>query len=218
MHRHQISTELLCLACNKSTIHTFDYLDEDIKMITCSTCGLSYELIIEINLSHYPKQLLHRLLTKPGRVLNETRSDLAGFAHTFPLRVVTKPYRLLSELVSEGPILEAGGKSVDTDIFCCVCNEPTRHKLFYYKDVMHYSRCTDCGLKMEFVSLVIKISNYPEEIAYRIITKSDRLLKEIGKQDSKLIYAIPVRIITKPYRACREVLDRILDSMERKNG
>ncbi len=211
MRRHQTTTELLCLVCNENTGHKIDYLDENIKMITCCRCDLSYELIIEINFSDYPKELLHRLVTKPHRVLKETRSDLARFVHSFPLRIATKPYRFLTELIKEGSRINAVGRTINTDLFCSVCNRPTRHNLRYYQDVIHFSECAKCGLKMEFLSLLINYSNYPEELIHRVVTKPDRMIREISSKGPKFLCAIPVRVITKPYRACREAVDRFID-------
>jgi hypothetical protein len=212
LSRHNNETELFCLACNENTGHIIDYLDGRIKMITCSSCGFRYELIIEINLSQYPKQLFYRLRTKPERMLSETNKDLAKFVRSFPVRVVTKPYRLLSELVNEVAMPDVGRKAVNTDLFCCICNESTNHKIYYYKDVLHSSKCVVCGFKIEFVSIVINVHNYPEEILQRVITKPDRILKEISMQGSGFFNAIPVRVITKPYRICRELLDKLLKS------
>lgn len=217
LSRHKCETELFCLACNEVTCHIIDYLDDRIKMITCSSCGFSYELIIEINLSQYPKQLFSRLRTKPERILSETSSDLAKFVRSFPVRVATKPYRILSELVNEVPISEVGRKAVNTDLFCCICNKSTMHKIYYFKDVLHSSKCVECGLKIEFVSIVINIHNYPEEIIQRVITKPDRILKEISKQGSGFFNAIPIRVITKPYRVFRELLDKLHESKWIKN-
>jgi hypothetical protein len=212
LSRHKNETELFCLACNENTGHIIDYLDGRIKVITCSSCGFSYELIIEINLGQYPKQLFSRLRTKPERMFSETSSDLGKFVRSFPVRVATKPYRILSELVNEIPVSEVGRKAVDTDLFCCICNESTIHKIYYYKDVLHSSKCVVCNFKIEFISIVINIHNYPEEIIQRVITKPDRILKEISMQGAGFFNAIPVRVITKPYRICRELLGKLFES------
>lgn len=218
MYKHQDIAELFCLVCNENTEHVIHYIDDSIETIACSKCSLCIELVLEISINKYFKLLIHRLLTKTGRLLDEIRKDLLMFTHSFPLRVITKPYRLLNEIKDDSLVVRLGGKAIDTEIFCLLCNESTKHKMYYYNNTMYYSKCDQCGLKIEFVSLVISVSNYQEEIVHRVFTKPERLLEELNKNGPKLFYAIPLRIVTKPYRIFREFYDRLHQYMERSNG
>lgn len=48
--------------------------------------------------AYYTGKALFRLLTKAQRLTHEAEADLAGFARSLPLRLLSKPYRLLKEL------------------------------------------------------------------------------------------------------------------------
>lgn len=208
MHTHNVDTELVCFVCNKLTVHNIEYSNERMKSITCSTCGVIYELIIEVRISYHTENILKRILTKPHRILDETRTDFIEFIYSLPLRVVSKPYRLANEIIVEAGQSADESKKNETDIFCSYCSEPTLHSIYYFDNRMQYSVCSQCGMKIEFLCLVVKYKNYPEEIIHRIVTKPERILKELHSQRSSLLYSIPIRVVTKPYRLLREFVCR----------
>ena len=205
----EMKADFFCNACNQDAIHVIEYLNGNIKSITCSNCGLKYELIIEIVFCNDRDGFLQRMITKPSRLMSETREDLIHLVHSFPLRVVTKPYRIFSEVIREPIKFMASTNNVDVSLFCSSCLETTPHKLHYYKSTIQYSVCKKCGLKMNIVSLQIKFRHYPEELIHRVLTKPERFVEEIYKQRYKIIFTIPTRVVTKPYRVIKEIMLKI---------
>ncbi len=218
MHTHKVDTELACFVCNKLTIHNIEYADNRMNNITCSTCGVKYELVIEVSISYHTENILKRILTKPHRILDETHTDLIEFIYSLPLRVVSKPYRLVNEIIVEPGQSTDESKKNETDIFCSYCSEPTSHSIYYFDNRMQYSVCSQCGLKIEFLCLVVKYKNYPEELMHRIVTKPERILKELHSQRSSLLYSIPIRVVTKPYRLLREFVARMKNTTSNKSN
>lgn len=206
---YKVETEVVCFVCNDNTEHLIEYANGSIKSITCGACGVKYELIIEVSIRYNTFNVWYRVLTKPRRLLDETRDGLIKVIHSLPLRIVTKPYRLANEIIIEPGKSIEGSKMIESDIFCSACSEVTCHNLYYYDDKINHSVCTTCGLEIELLCLVIKYKNYPEEIIHRMATKPERLLKELHSRRSNLINSIPIRVVTKPYRLFREVITRM---------
>lgn len=217
MHNHKVETEVVCFVCNKNTEHLIEYANGSIKSITCGACGVKYELIIEVSICYHTDSMWQRVLTKPRRLLDETCDGLIKFVYSLPLRIVSKPYRLANEIIVESGQSIDESKKIETDIFCSSCSEVTRHSLYYYDDKIKHSVCTSCGLKIELLCLVVKYKNYPEELAHRLATKPERILKELHSRRSSLLYSIPIRVITKPYRLFREIVSRIKKTPSNKN-
>ncbi len=104
--------ELLCIPCLHSTVHTVTYMDRRLVSLECEEChhrtemgegGTANQTTHRITLRDmerlYTEEFLHRILTKPQRITQELEEDLSLFLATLPLRMVTKPYRVMKEIL-----------------------------------------------------------------------------------------------------------------------
>jgi hypothetical protein len=112
-----IDVDLFCLQCNQETAHRVEYLDGRIHRIQCEECGRMVEVWHEHfgtmdrqDVGHqrvhwsslttlYAPEFLNRVLSKPKRMEKELQADLSLFLITLPLRLVTKPMRILQEIL-----------------------------------------------------------------------------------------------------------------------
>lgn len=104
--------ELLCVQCLSLTDHSLTYQNGYLVSLECQQCGRRVEIapvqlasgstdVHHISRSHldqlYHREFLRRILTKPARMEKELQEDLSVFLLTLPLRLLTKPYRLVFE-------------------------------------------------------------------------------------------------------------------------
>ena len=112
--KSSVSVELFCTQCNNFTEHVVSYKNERMESITCQQCNRTtviwYDKTIppdgekakqHIHHHHlsklYSQEFLNRIMTKPKRMEKELVNDLSVFLVTLPLRIITKPVRLLKE-------------------------------------------------------------------------------------------------------------------------
>jgi len=94
----KIKTTLYCIHCEKDTLHELTYIADELEKAKCLECGMEIKFNKEQLLMVYSKDLVKRLLTKPKRVADEAFSDLSDFLRSFPVRVITKPRRMIKEV------------------------------------------------------------------------------------------------------------------------
>lgn len=94
-----LHTTLLCLHCDKPTEHVITYTGEKLSSITCRECGTSLSVDRKRLGERMAAEAVERILTKPKRMTEEMRKDLAGFIASLPIRIVTKPYRMAREVI-----------------------------------------------------------------------------------------------------------------------
>jgi len=94
----KIKTMLYCIHCEKDTLHELTYVANRLEKTKCLECGMEIKFDKEQLLMVYSKDLVKRLLTKPKRITDEAFSDLSGFLQSFPIRIVTKPSRMIKEV------------------------------------------------------------------------------------------------------------------------
>ncbi len=106
------NVELLCIPCMHTAVHTLTYVDRHLVALECQECHHRVEMrevgsddVIphQISLNDmerlYTEEFLRRILTKPQRITQEWKDDLSLLLVTLPLRLITKPYRLLREIL-----------------------------------------------------------------------------------------------------------------------
>ncbi|MCD6427423.1 MAG: hypothetical protein J7L03_04955 [Caldisericaceae bacterium] len=89
---------LYCIHCGKETPHELVYIGNELQKIKCLTCGMEIFFDKKKLLLTYSEDLVKRILTKPSRISKEALGDLSDFLETFPLRVITKPKRMVDEI------------------------------------------------------------------------------------------------------------------------
>ncbi|QDP41320.1 bh protein [Radiobacillus deserti] len=97
MKRKYMETELFCIHCEDDTLHLITYLNDVITKVECEDCQNGIELRVNV-MEEFYKESYHRIASKPARITNEYREDLSHFLFSLPIRVITKPYRLVQDL------------------------------------------------------------------------------------------------------------------------
>ncbi|MEU6643841.1 hypothetical protein ABZ863_14985 [Saccharomonospora sp. NPDC046836] len=86
---------LVCHDCGQETRHELAYAGRLLVVTTCTRCGNSIERDVR---SQYLRDLRHRMVSKPGRMLRRLRRHPVGFASSLPRTTVVKPWELLEEI------------------------------------------------------------------------------------------------------------------------
>jgi uncharacterized Zn finger protein len=93
---------------------------------------------------------------------------------------------------------------VRSTFVCPSCDEETTHELHYAGDTLHEIRCTNCGA--EFYAHHHPVEGFASELRLRVVSKPARLIGEMRASPGKLV-RIPARIISKPVRMARELIE-----------
>lgn len=112
--RTSMDVELLCTQCSGETVHRVMYHSDRIESVECLQCGRKISIRHDESVSTdsdpvhhvarqhldrlYTQEFLRRILTKPKRVEDELKADLSLFLVTLPLRLISKPVRLLQDI------------------------------------------------------------------------------------------------------------------------
>ena len=95
----RIETKLFCLHCEKETPHIITYSGNFLSRVLCERCGTEVKLDRKRILETYTAELIEDILTKPRRLTEEMRRDLTAFLTSLPLRIITKPYRVIKDIL-----------------------------------------------------------------------------------------------------------------------
>jgi len=93
----KFQTELYCINCKEDTVHEITYVGENIEKIACKKCESELHINEELILSAYAGDVFQRIRTKPDRISEEIKQDLGKFLCSIPIRLITKPYRMVKE-------------------------------------------------------------------------------------------------------------------------
>jgi hypothetical protein len=97
MKESEMSAELFCSQCNDETPHTILYINNEITKVQCDDCNRTVGVKLDIMKEFY-KEIYERVSTKPSRISKEYKQDLSHFLSRLPMRVISKPYRLMRDL------------------------------------------------------------------------------------------------------------------------
>ncbi|HET7657910.1 MAG TPA: bh protein [Bacillales bacterium] len=95
MEKHDMYAGLFCIHCDEETEHKVTYLNNEIARIECEQCRHIIKLDVDI-LREFYKEVFEHVVTKPSRMTEEYKKDLSHFLFSMPVRVVTKPYRMMN--------------------------------------------------------------------------------------------------------------------------
>lgn len=112
MEIKRMNTELYCIHCKEEVEHSITYINSKIKSVKCLECHHKMEINIDVNREFY-KEIYKRISSKPERITKEYREDLSHFLFSLPVRVVTKPYRILKDVNNSRKAIK-GFKNKDT--------------------------------------------------------------------------------------------------------
>lgn len=95
--KNVIKVDLLCSTCNEETPHTIVYKEDLIAQIACDRCHCGITLDEKKIRQDAQTDLLKRVVTKPARMTEEIKKDLGLFLKSMPVRIISKPYRMMTE-------------------------------------------------------------------------------------------------------------------------
>lgn len=93
----QMEADLYCIHCKGETEHCISYVNEKLSSVKCEECEHEIEFNIDVTRELY-KEIFARISTKPARMTKEYREDLSQLLFSLPIRVISKPYRLLKDI------------------------------------------------------------------------------------------------------------------------
>lgn len=110
----RIQCDFYCNGCQKEGTHELVYSNNVLIYAECANCGRVVPFSEETLLTIYAKEMVQRILTKPQRLGQELKRDLRHAILSLPVRVITKPYRLVKEV--EEVVDENKGKGKSSGI------------------------------------------------------------------------------------------------------
>jgi hypothetical protein len=95
-----VKASLDCPVCLKETVHDIRYVAGLLNRIRCIRCGQQWRMARHALEEVYLRQLVARLASKPIRLGLEAGRHPIHFAVSLPARIVTKPWRIASEVAT----------------------------------------------------------------------------------------------------------------------
>lgn len=92
-------TRLGCVHCGEDTAHQVEYVGGLLVRSRCAPCGREIRKPPVWLKQTYLVELRQRVSSKPWRLAGELRASLPLFLLRAPKRAVTKPFRMLEEVV-----------------------------------------------------------------------------------------------------------------------
>jgi len=97
-------------------------------------------------------------------------------------------------------------EEIKTTLFCLHCAKETPHTIVYSGQYLRKIRCRKCNIEVQIDKEKI-LQLYTSDILERILSKPERLTEEVRKDISSFLLSMPFRIVSKPYRIAKEVLE-----------
>ena len=97
MKSSEMESDLYCITCNEETPHIISYVNSKLESVKCEECERTMKIQRNIMKEFY-KEVYDRISTKPSRITTEYKENLSGFLYKIPVRVISKPYRIMSDL------------------------------------------------------------------------------------------------------------------------
>ncbi|RAS86396.1 bh protein [Priestia endophytica] len=97
MKSSKMEANLYCITCDEETPHLITYINHKIESVQCEDCKRGMKIRVDIMKEFY-KEVYSRISTKPSRITKEYKEDLSGFLYKVPIRMISKPYRIMNDL------------------------------------------------------------------------------------------------------------------------
>ena len=91
-------TELTCVACGQECPHELVMVGRLLHSTRCSACGHVVRHEQRDLMSSYLRDLEHRVLTKPQRMMLRAMREPGSFLLELPLALARQPAKLLDEI------------------------------------------------------------------------------------------------------------------------
>lgn len=96
--------------------------------------------------------------------------------------------------------------NLEAELFCPACNQDCTHVITYVGDQISKIECKVCHRKVE-ISHHELVKRYAADFLERILTKPQRMTKELEKDLRSFLLSLPRRVVTKPGRVAHEIRD-----------
>ncbi|GLC87141.1 cytochrome c3 family protein [Lysinibacillus piscis] len=93
----EMEAGLYCTRCHDETVHRVVYVNNKIQKIECEACHRLTGMEVDLKKEIYD-EVYERIATKPSRMTQEYKQDLSKFVSEMPMRVISKPYRLMKDV------------------------------------------------------------------------------------------------------------------------
>jgi len=101
-------------------------------------------------------------------------------------------------------------EKVETYLHCIDCDEETEHVVIYLDDEIKSIKCKKCN-RVSGIDKKELLELYTIETVEHILTEPLRLNQCIKEDGSKFIFSFSKRLLTKPSRIFRDVIDLLND-------
>jgi len=107
----KIEVELFCPQCLENTVHRATCVGDFLLTLECSNCGKKTRVSRRVPVKELTQDFLERLMTKPLRITEELRRSPRKTLLSLPRRAITKPLRLMQEVMDDLGLLGRERKS-----------------------------------------------------------------------------------------------------------
>lgn len=87
---------LYCNSCKEEFPHRVYYINGKIARVECQECSRTMVFKVDV-LKEFYKEVYKRVSTKSNRVSKEYKKDINRFLTGIPIRLMSKPYRLMKD-------------------------------------------------------------------------------------------------------------------------
>jgi hypothetical protein len=101
-----VTVELGCLNCVRETQHEIRYVAGLLHRAECLRCGQRWDVSHRHLTDRYFRKVPGRILSKPGRLAREARRQPIAFVLGMPVRLVSKPARVVGEVGAVAGVLD----------------------------------------------------------------------------------------------------------------
>ena len=89
-----MQSELMCLKCNKETVHEITYVGNKISNIECMECKEDIQIEDEAIIIQYLDDIAQRAKSKPKRIKQEIKKNLFKSILSLPIRAFKKVFSM----------------------------------------------------------------------------------------------------------------------------
>ena len=90
------------------------------------------------------------------------------------------------------------------ELTCSSCGQTADHELHYAGRLLHSTRCTACGYRVEVASHAL-LPAYLHDLEHRVTSKPVRLARRARQDPRGFWLALPAAVVRQPIKIVREL-------------
>ena len=106
-------------------------------------------------------------------------------------------------------------KKIETELFCLHCQRECQHTITYVAGRIKEIRCEECGLAFT-IDRNRLLATYMAEALEEVLTLPHQFNEERRQNLTKFLGSLPIRLVSRPWKMTREVVDIIRSEPLRK--